>query len=578
MSNPYYTPSGVPPTQTRGVSASMRNEFDSVAAGFDDVYAEILALAAAVGISVSVSEVPVASASTTDIGNNYGPVISITGTTTITSFGANYKGAIFIRFAGVLTLNHSSSLVLPGAANITTVAGDACIAVPIGDPASGWRIMAYCRMSQGLIDDIAVKTSSTYADPSWLTSLAWSKITGKPTTIAGYGITDAPTKTGSGASGDWGINITGNAATVTGGVYTSGDQTVGGVKTFTSSPVVPGINGGQLAGLRNLLINGDFRINQRLAASSADDTYAHDRWYALTQTGAIAVSTLSDVENGTPTMARLTQSQAVAQRMGYAQIIEGKDCKHLRGQEVTFRFGRNRLSTSANVRIAVLEWTGTENTVTSDVVNDWTSSTYTPGNFFIGSNLTVSGVVQQALTANTLTDGSEVTVTLGASFNNLIVFIWTEGTVAQNVTLDLAAAQLEIGAVATPFERRPLSLELALCQRYYQKSYAIDVVPGTAYTPLTANDNVSDTDSGSGGGNVSATADLKVEMRTAPTTIYYSHTGVANNISYWLNATTWTSVAPSATVSTAKRVYANYGSGVANNAGISYGYTASAEL
>lgn len=41
---------------------------------------------------------------------------------------------------------------------------------------------------------------------------SWSNITsGKPTTLAGYGITDAPTKTGSGASGTWGIGITGNA-------------------------------------------------------------------------------------------------------------------------------------------------------------------------------------------------------------------------------------------------------------------------------------------------------------------------------------------------------------------------------
>lgn len=55
---------------------------------------------------------------------------------------------------------------------------------------------------------------------------AWSDITsGKPTTLFGYGITDAytktesdskyPTKTGSGASGTWGINVTGNAGTAT---------------------------------------------------------------------------------------------------------------------------------------------------------------------------------------------------------------------------------------------------------------------------------------------------------------------------------------------------------------------------
>lgn len=210
MPNPYYNhTSGVPAVQTRGSSPNMRAEFDSVATGFNGVYTEILALAAAVGIAVTVSEVPVASSATTDIGNGYGPVVKITGTNPITSFGANYKGAIFLRFADALLLTNSVSLVLPGGANITTVAGDACIAVPIGNPASGWRILAYCRMSQTLIDDVAVRTSSTYANPAWLTSLAWSKLTGVPTTLAGFGITDAPTKTGTGASGSWGIDITG---------------------------------------------------------------------------------------------------------------------------------------------------------------------------------------------------------------------------------------------------------------------------------------------------------------------------------------------------------------------------------
>ncbi len=45
--------------------------------------------------------------------------------------------------------------------------------------------------------------------------LDWGYITSKPTTLSGYGITDAPTKTGGGASGTWGISISGNAATAT---------------------------------------------------------------------------------------------------------------------------------------------------------------------------------------------------------------------------------------------------------------------------------------------------------------------------------------------------------------------------
>lgn len=45
----------------------------------------------------------------------------------------------------------------------------------------------------------------------------------------------APTLTGTGASGTWGINITGNAATVTNGVYTNTTQTISGEKTFSST-------------------------------------------------------------------------------------------------------------------------------------------------------------------------------------------------------------------------------------------------------------------------------------------------------------------------------------------------------
>jgi len=36
-----------------------------------------------------------------------------------------------------------------------------------------------------------VYTNGSYANPSWITSLAWSKISSTPTTLSGYGITDA---------------------------------------------------------------------------------------------------------------------------------------------------------------------------------------------------------------------------------------------------------------------------------------------------------------------------------------------------------------------------------------------------
>jgi hypothetical protein len=46
---------------------------------------------------------------------------------------------------------------------------------------------------------------------------------------------NVPTRTGGDASGTWGISITGNAATVTNGVYTTGNQTIAGDKTFSGT-------------------------------------------------------------------------------------------------------------------------------------------------------------------------------------------------------------------------------------------------------------------------------------------------------------------------------------------------------
>jgi hypothetical protein len=47
----------------------------------------------------------------------------------------------------------------------------------------------------------------------------------------------SPTLTGTGASGTWGISVSGNAATVTNGVYTNTNQTISGIKIFSNGLV-----------------------------------------------------------------------------------------------------------------------------------------------------------------------------------------------------------------------------------------------------------------------------------------------------------------------------------------------------
>lgn len=101
-----------------------------------------------------------------------------------------------------------------------------------------------------------VYTTGSYADPAWITSLNYSKLTGT-----------VPT---------WNQNTTGNAATVTNGVYTVGNQSVGGIKTFTGAYIdIAGVSGAYsgtmyMGGTRQLRqVSADSRWEMVNAANSA---------------------------------------------------------------------------------------------------------------------------------------------------------------------------------------------------------------------------------------------------------------------------------------------------------------------
>lgn len=86
----------------------------------------------------------IASAATTNIGAATGVVVAITGTATISSFGAGTAGAIrLLILGGGQTLVHSANLILPGSANIVTGASDTAIFAC--DGGSAWRCISYQR-------------------------------------------------------------------------------------------------------------------------------------------------------------------------------------------------------------------------------------------------------------------------------------------------------------------------------------------------------------------------------------------------------------------------------------------------
>lgn len=98
---------------------------------------------AAVAGDLSAKGADIASATTTDLGAVQGLMHDITGTTTITGLGTVRAGIWkILKFEGALTLTHNAtSLILPGASNITTADGD--VGIFISEGSGNWRCLAF---------------------------------------------------------------------------------------------------------------------------------------------------------------------------------------------------------------------------------------------------------------------------------------------------------------------------------------------------------------------------------------------------------------------------------------------------
>jgi hypothetical protein len=256
------------------------------------------------------------------------------------------------------------------------------------------------------------------------------------------------------------------------------------------------INGGPLAGMRNAIINGSFAIAQRgtsfVAAANNDDSYNLDRWYVLSDGNDIV-----DITQNTATVptngkyAIALDVETINKKFGIAQIIEADSCIGLIGNQVTLSF-KARVSATTNldnVKAAIVAWSGTADTVTSDIVSAWNVEGTNPT---LVANATYENTPANLnLTTSYATYSVTATVDT-ASTKNIVVFIWSDVTTTSLAEfLYITDVQLEPGPVATTFERRPIGTELALCQRYYEFSslfttcFSGDVTSGQNYSSVS---------------------------------------------------------------------------------------------
>lgn len=128
----------------------------------------------------------IASATTTDLAaaSTEGLFHDITGTTTITGLGTVAAGVWkVIKFENALTLTHNgTSLILPGAANITTADGD--VGIFVSEGSGNWRCVSYQPAARAPAAE-GVWTNVTYAsgDFSGNGSMTWTVESGDVSTF-----------------------------------------------------------------------------------------------------------------------------------------------------------------------------------------------------------------------------------------------------------------------------------------------------------------------------------------------------------------------------------------------------------
>jgi hypothetical protein len=218
--------------------------------------------------------------------------------------------------------------------------------------------------------------------------------------------------------------------------------------------------GSQAAG-KNILINGGFDIWQRGTSSASTGYTTADRWYMNA-----ASTTFSQETTTVPTGVRyalkaLTSGTTTVQ---FRQAVETLNAIQFAGKTVVLS-GEYQASTTTTIQTKLFYSTSVDNSVTGS----WTEITATTGG-------TVSAV------SGSYTKSSSVFAVPSTTKSLMVLF--DTGSVASAVSLYYGKIQLELGSVATEFERAGGNIqgELSACQRYLPAiSGASNSVLGFAY-------------------------------------------------------------------------------------------------
>ena len=259
-----------------------------------------------------------------------------------------------------------------------------------------------------------------------------------------------------------------------------------GGNTATINSMTPTAD--SLQGFRNRLINGEMVIDQRnngasISPTSAAYGFAVDRWpsYNSTAGSKFSIQRSTDAPSTFSNSTLVTSSSAYTVAAGeqfyFAQFIEGFNTADLAfgtasaktvtlsfwvKSSLTGNFGGSLMNSAYNRSYpftytinSANTWEQKSVTIAGDTTGTWIGSTNGLGlrvHFGLGIGSTYSGTAGAWVAAERYAPTGAVSV------------VGTNGA-----TWYITGAQLEVGSVATPFERIDYGRELIMCQRYFQK-------------------------------------------------------------------------------------------------------------
>jgi len=229
---------------------------------------------------------------------------------------------------------------------------------------------------------------------------------------------------------------------------------------------VDALNGGPLSGNLNKFINGDFGIAARgisFATPGAGD-FTLDRW-GVGVTGASGIAY---------TVSRQVFAAGQADVPGDPQFHYRWDHTTAGSATELYAFQRiENVRTLAGRQCTLSFWAKADAART--VTPRWTQNFGSGGSADVTANIAACNLTSAwRKFTRTFTPTSISGKTVGAGDFLKIDLLLPVGAV---MTIDLADAQLEAGAKATPFARRHPGQELVFCQRYFCKSFPQDTAP-----------------------------------------------------------------------------------------------------